>query len=390
MKLRKKINISVVCYALAYAMFVLSLFYKDVSAPEVLERVASVGKYASVGFLIVGALYNAYTKKQLVWIMGLLIVDALLLIKTGVLLFITITLFTYLALNIKDRESIKIAFCTLIIYTVATLLLCKFGVFENLITRRWPDSPKRYTFGFYHSNVLPLIYSYLVAYSLLLMKKNMNIIGAVLLIIVDLYIYKFCGSRNALIVVILLVVGKLIVDTSWFGRIKNVVNKPLRIIAVVCIPVLTIATLGIALLLNKYSVLKKIDFICSYRFTYISMKIQKLGLSLLPAMTTNEYFKDEVVIDNGYAYVAIRYGIVMIIILSIIVCGLVKKYKNNSLVLGVIILVVIQNLIDNDLLDYSCLPFLILGLKNIVGEKKYGRIGKRNNECIQRNRIGTK
>lgn len=371
-------------------MFVLSLFYKDVSAPEVLERVASVGKYASVGFLIVGALYNAYTKKQLVWIMGLLIVDALLLIKTGVLLFITITLFTYLALNIKDRESIKIAFCTLIIYTVATLLLCKFGVFENLITRRWPDSPKRYTFGFYHSNVLPLIYSYLVAYSLLLMKKNMNIIGAVLLIIVDLYIYKFCGSRNALIVVILLVVGKLIVDTSWFGRIKNVVNKPLRIIAVVCIPVLTIATLGIALLLNKYSVLKKIDFICSYRFTYISMKIQKLGLSLLPAMTTNEYFKDEVVIDNGYAYVAIRYGIVMIIILSIIVCGLVKKYKNNSLVLGVIILVVIQNLIDNDLLDYSCLPFLILGLKNIVGEKKYGRIGKRNNECIQRNRIGTK
>ena len=65
MKLRKKINISVVCYALAYAMFVLSLFYKDVSAPEVLERVASVGKYASVGFLIVGALYNAYTKKQL-------------------------------------------------------------------------------------------------------------------------------------------------------------------------------------------------------------------------------------------------------------------------------------------------------------------------------------
>lgn len=176
----------------------------------------------------------------------------------------------------------------------------------------------------------------------------------------------------------------------FFGRIKNVVNKPLRIIAVVCIPVLTIATLGIALLLNKYSVLKKIDFICSYRFTYISMKIQKLGLSLLPAMTTNEYFKDEVVIDNGYAYVAIRYGIVMIIILSIIVCGLVKKYKNNSLVLGVIILVVIQNLIDNDLLDYSCLPFLILGLKNIVGEKKYGRIGKRNNECIQRNRIGTK
>lgn len=100
MKLRKKINISVVCYALAYAMFVLSLFYKDVSAPEVLERVASVGKYASVGFLIVGALYNAYTKKQLVWIMGLLIVDALLLIKTGVLLFITITLFTYLALII--------------------------------------------------------------------------------------------------------------------------------------------------------------------------------------------------------------------------------------------------------------------------------------------------
>lgn len=108
---------------------------------------------------------------------------------------------------------------------------------------------------------------------------------------------------------------------------------------------------------------QKLDFILSYRFTAIYKIIQTGGIHLITQMTNEMYFDNKIVIDNGYAFLAIRYGIVMLIFLSVIIYCIANKYRDNTFVLILIIIVACINFIDNDIIDYSCLPYLIIGEK---------------------------
>ena len=140
-------------------------------------------------------------------------------------------------------------------------------------------------------------------------------------------------------------------------------------------------------MLDKVTAFRTLDYMFSYRFTYIASMIQNWGISLIPKMTNKTYFGNEIVIDNGYAFLIIRYGVLMIIFLSILIYCVAKKYKNNTFVLFLIIVVACSNLIDNDLIDYSVLPYLIISEKCLIeGLRRrsgYGRSHKRNNEYLQ-------
>ena len=244
----------------------------------------------------------------------------------------------------------------------------------------------RHSLGFYHSNVLPLIYSYLVGYGLLtgIFRKKHYFI----LLTVDLVIYCFCGSRNSLFTTFLLVLGKWFIDSVIeTGRFKKKINRIVGFEAKLIVPLLTAFSVFIPLMLDKVAFFRMLDYMLSYRFTYIANMIQNLGISLIPKMSNKAYFGNEIVIDNGYAFLIIRYGVLMIIFLSILIYCVAKKYKNNTFVLFLIIVVACSNLIDNDLIDYSVLPYLIISEKCLIEglrrRSAYGRSHKCNNEYLQ-------
>ena len=133
----------------------------------------------------------------------------------------------------------------------------------------------------------------------------------------------------------------------------------------------------IPLLLKRVNVLNHIDFLFSYRFASIRNKIESVGLHLLPLRSDSDYFQDGIVVDNGFAFIAIRYGIVMLMMVGILVYCLAKEHEDHPFVLCAIIIVSLVNFIDNDIFDYCCLPFVLIALKNtcvLIGKRATRRI----------------
>lgn len=359
-------------FLVSYMLFVFSLFNRDVSDTGILYALTVPAKYISLIIVTCGILCRTYSIKKIQWIIILLCIDIFVLFNSGVLIFILISLFAFFSAKIEDEEILKIAYYTLLIYTVIVILLCAFGIYNDVITHRWVGSEDRRSFGFYHSNVLPLIYSYLVGYGLasgIYQKKHY-----VFLILIDVLIFYFCGSRNALITTLLLIGGKWFSDSIRKKSYKNRIDLTMGFFAKFIIPILTVISIVVPLLIDQVKVFKLFDFILSYRFTYIANIIKNEGLHFITKMTNEMYFSNEIVIDNGYAFLTVRYGLLIVIFLSIITYCVAKKYKDNTFILILIIIVACSNLIDNDLMDYSCLPYLIISEKCVIeGIKRRGK-----------------
>lgn len=380
-----KINRNNFLFSISYILFVFTLFNRDVSNIDVFYQILTPAKYTALFILMYAIISKSYSKRQIILIFVLLSVDILVLIRSGSLIFIMISLFSLFALKLKDNDVLHISYNTLLFFTLCVFAFTIFGIYEDQITNRWVGSVARHTLGFYHSNVLPLIYSYLVGYGLLtniFQKKHY-----ILLLLVNIFIFYICGSRNSLVITFLLVFGKWFIDSIGNVKYKKIINNILRFVSKIIVPLLTIISVLVPLYLEKIQFFSFLDYIFSYRFTYISKMIQNIGISLIPNMTNTIYFKNEIVIDNGYAFLILRYGILMSIFLSILTYSVAKKYENNTFVLLLIIIVACCNFIDNDLIDYSVLPYLIISEKCLIeghrGRRKYGRSNKRNNEYLQ-------
>ena len=63
--------------------------------------------------------------------------------------------------------------------------------------------------------------------------------------------------------------------------------------------------------------------------------------------------------DNGYLYIILRYGILILLFYCIVAYFLAKKNRWNVCILGTVIAVFVANFVDNDLVDYSFLPFIL-------------------------------
>lgn len=381
-----KINKINFLFSISYVLFAFPLFNRDVSNVDVLYPLTIPAKYIALVILTTGIMFRAYSKKQIRVVIILLCADLLVLMKSGVLIFIPISLFAFFANKLEDKDILRVAYFTLLFFTLYVFVFSIVGIYNDEITKRWVGSAARHSLGFYHSNVLPLIYSYLVGYGLLtgIFKKKHYFI----LLTIDLVIYYFCGSRNSLFTTFLLVFGKWFIDSViGSGKTKKIINRMVGFLAKLIVPLLAAISVFVPLLLDKVTFFRTLDYMFSYRFTYIASMIQNLGISLIPTMSNATYFSNEIVIDNGYAFLILRYGILMIIFLSILIYCVAKKYRNNTFVLFLIIVVACSNLIDNDLTDYSVLPYLIISEKCVIeGLRRrsiYGRSHKCNNEYLQ-------
>ena len=352
-------------FFISYMLFVFSLFNRDVSNMSIFYSFSIVAKYVSLIIMIIGMFYSKYSKKELILFIILLLLDLVILVNSKVLIFIIISLFAIVSTNINDENILKLAYYTLLIYTIFTLVLLIIGVYDDEITNRWVGGNARHTLGFYHSNVLPLIYSYLVGYGLAceIYKKRHYF----LLVILNFVIYYLCGSRNVFFTTLLLITGKWLADSLLKKeKLKKIFNSVLFFLAKYIVLILTTISLVIPLLVEHIKLLNILDYILSYRFTAIAKIIQIEGIHLITSITNEAYFSNEIVIDNGYAFLAIRYGIIILLFLSGIVYLIAKRYRDNTFALILIIVVSCVNFIDNDIIDYSCLPYLIIGEKCII------------------------
>ena len=162
--MKKRVTIEELTFTVAYIFFVFYLYNRDVSNPEIFYGITEMVKYGALLSLTIGICCSEYKKRQIAWSGVISVLDILVMFKSGVMTFVIITLFAILGTKIEDKMLFNVAFLTLLNFLIITLLFCWIGIYQDYITNRYVGTNNRHSLGFYHSNVLPLVVSYMVGY----------------------------------------------------------------------------------------------------------------------------------------------------------------------------------------------------------------------------------
>lgn len=108
----------------------------------------------------------------------------------------------------------------------------------------------------------------------------------------------------------------------------------------------------------------QINVFFSGRFAIAYHQIEESGIYLINILSKEKYELVARVLDNGYLFIAIRYGILFLLFYIIIQRNILKKYPFDSIIHIVMICVVITNMVDNDFYSYGFLPIIVLAFSN--------------------------
>ena len=228
-------------------------------------------------------------------------------------------LFNSRKVNIKNIFRISIAILLIGIAVVIALVLL--GFLPDILTARDSlslNSYTRHSFGFYTSNVLPLLTLYILSYYILIFESQIKISVIIFTVLTSLVISELCDSRNAFILSVVLSAAVICIKIS---KCKYRILLPLSRFLV---PSLIIISYAMLFLLPLGGIWNTIDTLFSGRFRLGIFKMRRIGLHPVNIMSNDSFFDDNVtyvngehldtvVLDNGYLYVGLRYGIIILL-----------------------------------------------------------------------------
>lgn len=378
-KLRKLRTIS---FFMSYVLFFLSWTLSDLALPEGgVQAVEKVMRYAAYLLFALNLLFADRTRKEWVCFTVMALLSAGYFFATKELFLLSLTVFVMISLDEDISDIFKVSLCLLIGLVAVTLLLCGVGILENRITIRGvtpADTYPRYALGFYHSNVLPLLLFYILVYLGIIKKYKFHPAVLLAALAVSVILYIFCNSRTAFLATLLLL-GLYFVaprihlssnsQSTVFGIARNI------------IAILSLISLVLSLLYPIHNpVLAWINtHLMSERLTLGYQKLVSQGLYFINMMPFEQYIQDKIIIDNAYMSMMIRYGVISVVILGLANYFGCEKYKKQPLALMVFILVCCVNFIDNDLLTYSCFPFLLAAYnRNMLNTSVTGKLKQKD------------
>lgn len=353
---------------LSYIMLYVSLFIGDIyniGGFDAAARVLRLGSYA----LIAVSCINLRLKRNDFFRLAIVFIVTLFYgIKTGDLYWSILILFIYNTKKINISTIYEISYRIIITGIVIVLGCYALGLLPDVLTSRNTIEHinfDRHSFGFYHSNVIPLLIFYLEVYYICIAKEKIKNITIVCYMVAAIVASMFCNSRNALISSTILSLFVIIERRKSQGE-----HGLLYRIATIAVPCMSLFSFAMMFLLLKGGVWNIVDTAFSGRFRLAIFKMRRVGIHLINIMSNSDFLNDNVVyvngktlntivLDNGYLYVMLRYGILVLIFYFIVAYLLASKNKENGCVLGAIIAVFVINFVDNDLVDYSFLPFIL-------------------------------
>lgn len=358
----KKIDI----YKLAYSLFFITLFSEDwpISNSFVLMLFQLI-RYFSY-FLFALLLIKATRGMKEIRITTAFVgVSILISIFTHDIYFVCIALIILASVRKNIYEIVSLSYKLLICLTLITFFMAVIGVFPNLITARGGSEVERQTLGFYHSDVLPLILFHLIAYKILLVENRVKWRRIIFWVILTVVVYEICGSRNGLIGNTLLILFYLFKNHQ-----KQKYKSVLCFFSKYLVLILSAISLFVTWFQGAYNdTLWIINQLFSGRFAIAYHQLRNVGIHLVNLMSKTEYTNlsgEWSVIDNGYLYVMLRYGVLFIVFYFIVHNRITKKNDSNYFVLIVSITVSITNMVDNDLFSYGYLPIILMAFGKYI------------------------
>lgn len=354
----KKSEISFLfCYALMY----ISLFIGDIYDFGGLDAIAKKIRLLVYIIIIIQIFKTKFNRNTIALFVILFSLSAGMAIITKDFYWSILVLFIFSSRDIIPDKIMKISFYLLLTLAITTLVLCVIGILPDKITARGivvSADDSRHAFGFYHSNVLPLIVLYIELYYVFVKKLELKYKDIIIFMIISMVLKGLCNSRNAFLLslffsILLMFSIKFKIKNDGFKRILSYLSS----ISVIIYSLFSIFGM---LYVIKGGIWEKLDNILSGRFRLGHLKLQSTGFHIINLMSNHHFFKDEIVCDNGYIYIMLRYGIVFILFYFMVALFLTRKLKQSVTALVVINIMFLANFIDNDLVDYSVLPFILI------------------------------
>lgn len=337
----------------------------SIGSMDIFARYLRIGSYV---LIFISCINLRLKKRDFFRMVAILMVTLLYGIKTGDLYWSILILLIYNSKNVDIEKVYKTSLRIITIGIISVLVLCAFEVLPDILTSRNTIDQinyNRHSLGFYHSNVLPLLIFYLEVYYICIVKDRLRYNVIVFYMFLEGVVNIFCHSRNALILSMVLSIFVI-----FAKKMKQDEYKMLYRTTVLSIPCMSIFSFSMMFLLLKGGIWNIIDSFFSGRFRLAIFKMRRIGIHLINIMSNGSFANDNityvdgndmntVVLDNGYLYVILRYGILILLVYFLIAYCLAKKNRGNACVLGMLIAVFIANFVDNDLVDYSFLPFIL-------------------------------
>lgn len=274
-----------------------------------------------------------YTKKELIKLIciGICVLVSSILSRSNMLL--VGFLFIVAAKNIDFNKIVKITLLVQIICISIIIMLALTGVIENRVMIRSGDTELRYALGFEHPNtfasqILQMIVCWIwIRWDRLCVKDYVGII--ILAVIVKLV----CDSKTNLLLIGLILICILAAKLADKIVDENKIIKYSKICAKLVIIIGPILSLIMAVIYKKGNTL---HFILNKVFSGRLMLLQKFyneyGFSLLgqkinrvSTFMARETGQQVAVLDNAYGNLAIRYGIIILLLFVIGYYILVKS-----------------------------------------------------------------
>lgn len=379
-----KINIKInnLIFYLAYSFFFVSLFLGDIyQVDSKLGQISRLLRLSTYILSFLAFLLSEFKREALWKIIIILCISFIFLFFVKDAYLVSVFLLIYAGKDACVERIFELAFIILLFGTISVILLMLFGVLPDYMTAlAFTFDLSRHSFGFYHSDVIPGILVFLQVFYIWIKKKNCKRYVLFIFLLLHIALFYFCRSRVCLVVGTSLSILLLVIKTFKLPRfLKSFLYYFSKYIALICS---LISIVGMYLV-TKISYVFKLDIMFSYRLTYAAAKMSRVGLKFINIIDNSTFYgSDNYVVDNGYLFLALRYGLLVLLGIVVINFLLLKRYSNDLFIESCVIFVFVLAFIDNDFLSYGFLPIIISSFNVHDNDYRMGHIyGKRISFC---------
>ena len=166
---------SEILFYLSYIILYISLFIGDIYNIGNMDILARYLRICSYILIFISCINLRLGRKEFLLMIIFLTVTLLYGIKTRDLYWSILVLLIYNSKSVDIKYVFKISLRIIVIGIISTLTLCVIGILPDVLTSRDTINQinyNRHSLGFYHSNVLPLLFFYLGVLYLHCKRKN--------------------------------------------------------------------------------------------------------------------------------------------------------------------------------------------------------------------------
>ncbi|MCI9572604.1 MAG: hypothetical protein HFH97_08340 [Lachnospiraceae bacterium] len=375
----KKCALKISIFDFGFILYFLTLFIDDLALDNITVGIKGIRYVAYMLFVIHIVSTNRIKNRQLLYFLIAFSGGIGISLLTHDVYWAIAALMVLAVRKIDPVHIVKLSYCILLIATMITVLMALAGLIPMSVNihRRAGETIVRYGMGFYHSNVLPLIVFYLMIYRMLIYGRKIKIAEIVLWNCLSIVVYNICYSRNGLYAILLCGVLYSLYIRLTKKKTSVSYKKILKFFAkysiYICIVFSMLMTAIQGMGLNS---IWQINKFFTGRFAIAYHQIEESGIYLINILSKEEYKLVARVLDNGYLFVVLRYGILFLLFYIIMQRNILKKYPFDTIIHIVMICVVITNMIDNDFYSYGFLPIIVLAFSDYTLKYKNSQKGQ--------------